>query len=165
MSKILSVSNKLLSLRGRIQVTDEADAIVYEGRGEFALLSPTWRVYAGAEGEGQPLATIRKRLLAWAPTWDIQAGNTPFQIRKKIFSWTRQYTAVGGDHDGAVIKGNFWDLDFTITHGDRLMANAVGKLLSLRDRQNVEVFEGELFVVIAMLVLHIDQRAAKRSGD
>lgn len=165
MSRILTVSNKLLSLRGRVCITDADDRDVYHAQGELAFLSPTWRLYEGGAAEGPPLATIRRRLLAWVPTWDIEAGGMSFQIKRKVFSWTRQYDVVGGDYDGATIRGNIWDLNFAITHHCRELATAAGKLLSLRDRHRVEIVgEGEHFVVIALLVLQLDRRS-ERAND
>ena len=45
MPKFLNVANKLLSLRGAITLSDEHDQQVFEAKGEFAFLSPTWRLY------------------------------------------------------------------------------------------------------------------------
>ena len=159
MAKILSVANQLLSLKGCIRITDENDALAYEARGEWAFLSPTWRVFTGENVDDVPNATIRKRIFSWVPTWDIDAGTGLFQIRRKVFSWTRQYYAVGGEYDGAIIKGNIWDLKFAITHHSRTLATAAQKIFTFRDRHSVEIpGEGEWFVVMAMLVMQIDRR-------
>jgi uncharacterized protein YxjI len=158
MTTILSIANKLMSLRGQIDITDEQGALAYRARGEFSFTSPTWRVYAGEEASGAPMATIRRRMLTWVPTWDIGVESGAFQIKRKVFSWTRTYRVVGGDYDGALIKGNVWDLNFTITRDDQVLATAAGKILSLRDRHRVEIHgEAERFVVLAMLVLQISR--------
>ena len=165
MSRILSVANKLLSLRGCIRITGEHDELAYQARGELALLAPTWRVYAGEDAQGAPSATIRKRVFAWAPTWDIQAGADAFQIRKKLFSWSREYRTIGGPYDGAVMRGNLWDLQFAITHGATVLATAAGTMFSLRDRHSVRIpGEGEWFVALAMLVMQIDRLAARTAN-
>lgn len=165
MPRILSVTNKLLSLRGRIHFTDDEGAMAYEAVGELALLSPTWRIFVGTQGERPPLATVRRRILAWRPTWDIDTGDGSFEIRRTLFSWTPRYRAIGGPWDGARIEGNLWQLNFTITHDGVTLATAAGKILSLRDRHRVQIFgEGERFVVIAMLVLQLDRRE-RESND
>lgn len=167
MPRILCVANKLLSLRGNICITDTDDTIVYQARGELALFGPTWRVFEGAETDGLPNATIRRRVFAWAPTWDINVGTETFQIKRKLFSFGRHYIVVGGQYDGAVIRGNIWDLDFTITHRATLLAVSAGRLLSLRDRRSVEMAsdEGEWFIAIAMLVLQIDRRSEQMEAQ
>lgn len=161
MTRTISVTSKVLSLRGRIRFTVEDGAIIHEAVGELALLAPTWRLYDGAQEQGRLAATVRRKLLAWVPTWEVELDGESFRIRKKLLSWTRSYYAVGGLWDGAVIDGNFWDMDFTIRHRSGTLAVAARKLLSLRDRHAVEIFgEGERFVAIAMLVLVLDQRKA-----
>ncbi|HZX26524.1 MAG TPA: hypothetical protein VFF16_05625, partial [Telluria sp.] len=128
----------------------------------------SWRLYLGDDDERAPCARIRRRVLSWAPTWDIQGDGAPFQIKKKLWSWTRQYYVVGGPYDGATVKGKLWDLSFSVAHHGDVLATSAGKLLSLRDRHRVDMRreEDELFIVIAMLVLQIDRRTeASQSGD
>lgn len=158
MTKTISVTSQFLSLRGCIRFAAEDGAILHEAVGELALLAPTWRLYDGPREQGRLAATVRRKLLAWAPTWEVELDGESFRIRKKLLSWTRSYHAVGGVWDGAVIDGNFWDMDFTIRHRAGTLAVAARKLLSLRDRHCVELFgEGERFVALAMLVLMLDQ--------
>jgi len=162
MSRVLSIANKLLSLRGRMEIADEQGAPAYEAQGEFALFSPTWRI----SRNDQEVATVRRKIFAWVPTWVIECGAESFLIKRKLLSWTRQYHAVGGTYDGAVVKGNIWDLSFRVSRASATLATASGKILTLRDRHNVEIFgEGELFVVIAMVVLQLDRRDARRKLD
>lgn len=159
MAKFLSIANKLLSLRGRMHITNEYDELLYEAKGEFSFSNPVWQINMG---ENQ-MAAIRRKVFSWSPTWMVQSGLGYFQIKRKIFSWSRQYYAVGGLFDGALITGNFWDLNFKVEHDSKLLARASGKILTLRDRHNIEVFEqGELFVVIAMVVLHLDRKDEQR---
>ena len=163
MSRVLSIANKLLSIRGRIEVTDERGELAYEARGELAFLSPTWRLHQ----RGQELASVRQRVFSWAPTWQISAGNDAFEIKRKLLSWTRQCYTVGGPYDGALIQGNLWDLNFKVTHAGSTLATATGKILTLRDRHKVEVLSeaDELFVVMAMMVVHLDRRDDRRHSE
>lgn len=161
MPRILTFSNALLSLRGRIDIGDEHGQPVYEARGEFSLLSPTWRVHA----QGSEVVRLRKRLLAWRPTWDVQLGAQRMVVDRKLLSFTRVHRVHGGPYDGATLAGNLWDLSFAISRGQQILARARGKLLSLRDVHTVEVLGNapadELFVVAAMLVVLLDKRDNK----
>jgi uncharacterized protein YxjI len=160
MTTILSIANRLMSLRGRIDITDEHDANAYHARGEFAFLAPTWRVYRGEDAEGEPLALIRRKLWSWTPTWNVRMGGSDFQLKRKPWSWRRIYRAFGGAYDGAEISGNIWDMSFAITHDGGTLATAAGKLLSLRDRHRVEIpGQGEEFVVVALVVVQIDRQS------
>jgi uncharacterized protein YxjI len=161
MPRILTFSNALLSLRGRIEIGDEQGRPVYEARGEFSLFSPTWRVHA----QGQEVVRLRKRLLAWRPTWDVQLGAQRMVVDRKLLSFTRVHRVHGGPYDGATLAGNLWDLSFAITRVQQVLARARSKLLSLRDVHTVEVLGSapadELFVVAAMLVVLLDKRDNK----
>ncbi|UIF89455.1 hypothetical protein [Cupriavidus sp. UYPR2.512] len=155
MSRVLSVANKLLSIRGGIDITDGDGNLAYRGKGQFAAFSPTWRVYRGDNQVG----TIRRRIFALVPTWDIAGELGGFMIKRKWFSFTRKYYAVGGPADGATVTGNLWDLKFQVARAGQTLAKARGRLLTMRDRHDVEVFhQPELFVVFAVLVLQMDRR-------
>jgi len=160
MPRTLSLANTLLSLRGRMAITDEAGGLAYEARGEFALWSPTWRI----EAAGREVAQVRRRLLSWRPTWEVDGELGPFLIQRKLLSWTRQYRVLGGPADGAALKGSFFDYSFELAQHGRLLARAQGQVLTLRDRHTIEVLAGdERLVVIAMVVLQLDRREASSS--
>ncbi|UUI59057.1 hypothetical protein [Aeromonas salmonicida] len=158
MSKLLSINNKLRSLRGRLTITDESDEVAYDAQGEFSLFSLTWRLAKS----GKEIATIRKKAFSWSPTWIINGELGAFIIRREIWSWVRCYRIIGGPFDGAEVAGNIWDMKFTISHHDQLIARAKGMILSLRDRHNIEVLQAdpasESFTAIAMVTLQMDRR-------
>jgi uncharacterized protein YxjI len=165
MPRLLSITNKLLSLRGRILVTVESDKLAYEAKGEFALLSPTWLLFKN----GVQVLSIRRRIFAWAPTWDVQGSLGSFVIKRRLFSWSRRYYAAGGDFGDAQINGNLWGLNFEILRGTATIASARGTLLTLRDRQTIEVIEptdtAETFTVCAMVVLHLDRKSEAETSS
>jgi len=162
MSRILSVANKLLSIRGAIDITDGDGRLAYRGKGQFAFFSPKWRIYRGDSQVG----TIRRRILAWAPTWDISGELGAFAIKRKRLAFTRQYYAVGGPAHGATETGNLWDYKLHVARAGETLAKARGRLLTMRDRHDVEVFsQPELFVVFAMLVLQMERRDERREKE
>lgn len=162
MTRVLSIANKLLSLRGRMDVTDEHGSLAYEAKGEIALISPTWRINSNEK----EVASVRRKIFSLTPTWIVQCGSEEFKIKRKLFSWTRQYYAVGGSHDGTIVKGNIWDLSFKVLRNRNTIATATGNILTLRDRHNIEIVgEGELFVVISMVVMHLDRLDARKDSN
>lgn len=158
MAHLLTITNKLFSLRGSMSINDEAGKPLYDAKGEFAFFAPTWRIYQ-SENE---VASIRRELFAWAPTWHVGGSLGAFQIKRKLWSWVRQYHIVGGPFDGAEIRGNMWDLKFEITHDNKSLAHATGKILTLRDTHSIEVTnddpEATLVTVIAMVTLLMDRQ-------
>jgi uncharacterized protein YxjI len=159
MTRLLSIANKLLSLRGRMEITDDQGNPAYEARGEIAFL-PTWRIEAGS----REVAQVRKKLFAWVSTWVVGGELGEFVVKRKYFSWSRQFYVVGGALDGATIKGNLFDLKFEVRVGDEVIARATDRIFTLRDRQDVEILgEPELFVVVAMVILHLDKRDTQQA--
>jgi uncharacterized protein YxjI len=138
-------------------ISNEDGELVYEARGQFAFFSPTWRLTT-PDGE---VATIKRKIFSWSPTWLVAGELGPFEIRRKTWSWVRRYQVIGGPFDGAEMTGNFWDLKFKISHRSREIARAKGKMLALRDTHNIAVLEpdrqSKLFTAIAMVALHMDR--------
>lgn len=160
--RLLTVSNKLLSIRGEVRINDGDGAPAYKALGQLWFF-PIWRLYR--ESDGRELATLKRKILALFPTWLVHMGGEPFRIRRKLVSFGRYYYVVGGRYDGATLQGSLFDMSFGIERNGRTLARARGRLLSLRDVHSVEVTSpaDELFVVVVMLLLQLDLRAeAKR---
>ncbi len=158
MPRTLSISNKIFSFKGHMFIDDENGERRYDAQGSLALFSPTWTI----EKSGEQLAMLKRKLWAWSSTWHVQSTLGDFVIKRKLFSWNRVYNVFGGAYDGAVVAGNIWDMEFAISHGDRTIASANEKLLSLRDRHIVQIQEDsdsdELFTTIVMVAMLQDKQ-------
>jgi uncharacterized protein YxjI len=158
----LTISNELLSLRGRITILDQLRQPAYEAHGSFALLRPTWTISRGS----REVATIRRKILSLTSSWKIKGELGSFTLRRKLLAWTRRYRAIGGPFNGAILSSGIWDVKFQIRHQDVVLARAASALLTVRDRQVIELLqEGdavELFAVIVMVSLHLDHQDEKR---
>lgn len=165
MSTVLSISNKLLSFRGRMSIGDENGKALYDANGQFSFLWPTWTL----RKSDKHIATVKRKLWAWQPTYIIDSCLGDFVVKRHLFSWTRSYTVIGGPYDGAEIKGNFWDLKFRVTHGNKCIASAKGQILSMRDTHSILVHNGktddELFTTIVMVVLQLDKQSDRSDSD
>lgn len=159
MTTYLSVSDRLLSLKGRIEITDQTGTPAYDAAGEFALFYPEWSI----SKNGRVVARVCRKLFAFRPTWRVSCGFGVFHIVKKIFSFSESFVVEGGPYDGAEVQGRVISRNFDINHGGRTIACATGSLVSLRDSYNVEVVDegkhAEIFTVCAMVTHHIvDER-------
>lgn len=158
MSRILTIRNKLLSLRGQMDINDEHDQSLYTAKGELSFLfSPTWRIFDSQN----KLASIKKKKFSFKPTYSVRSIFGSYTVRRKLFSWTRQYYVVDGMYTGASAKGNLLDLAFTINHGEREISSASEKLVSLRDTHVIIVNQDEepdvLFTVVMMVIMQLDK--------
>lgn len=158
MPKALRISNKLLSLRDRIEIFDVTGAMIYSCS-RVSLFSPRSFVVVAGEAE---VARVKRKLFSWTPTWLVAGKAGDFAIRTRIFSLRRVYDVRGGPLHGAEVRGNLWDARFTIALDETLVAQANKRLISLRDTHVVEVVKdddaAELFTVIAMIVLLLHNR-------
>ena len=159
MSKILTIRNKLLSLRGQMDINDEHDQSLFTAKGELSFIfSPTWRIFDSQN----KLATIKKKKLTFRPTYSVRSIFGSYTVKRKLLSWTRQYYVVDGMYQGATANGSLLDLAFTISHGDREISSASEKLISLRDTHVIVVNEDEepdvLFTTVMMVIMQLDKK-------
>jgi uncharacterized protein YxjI len=165
MSTVLSISNKLFSFNGKMFIDDENGDRLYDAHGEFAFFCPTWTIKSSAK----EVATIKRKSWYWSPVWNVKSSIGNFLIKRKVFSWTRTYNVIGGPYSGAIVKGNIWDLKFSIIHNDTSIASAKGNILSLRDRHNILVHNtdniSEIFTTIIMVTLHLDRKDESNDSD
>ncbi len=159
MNKILTIRNKLLSLRGQMDINDEYDQGLYTARGELSFFfSPTWRI----TNSHSEIATLKRRRFSLRPTYDVTSQFGNYTVKKKWLSWSRHYTVSGGMFDGATATGNFLDLEFSIKHGNREIASVSERLVSLRDTHVIIVNKDEspdvLFTCVLMVIMQLDKR-------
>ena len=154
---ILSIAHKFFSLKDRIEVKDQDDAVRYIAKNSSIF----WPLSFTLSAQGEPIAHIRRRIFALRPTWIVTMGKCQYTIQCKLMSFTSRFFVTDGPYDGAWINGNLLGLKFEINHLDRIVAKANAKILTLRDRHMYEVFDpkDEIFATVAMLiVLKSDER-------
>lgn len=152
----LKITSELLSLTGRMRVVDTQDAPLYV----IARRSIFSMTYDVESHDGARVASIRRKILAWVPTWIVQGQAGEFVIRRRALSLTTKFDVRGGPYDGAVITGNWTGLRFNIRHSENLLAESKFKIFSLRQEQVIEVKRPEdvLLSVIALGVVSIDRK-------
>ena len=164
MPRVLRISNKLWSLRHRIEIFDDAGTVIYSCS-RASLFSRSFVVIA----EQREVARIRRKLLSWTPIWLVEGKAGDFAIRTRVFSLRRVYDVKGGPFHGAQVRGNLWDVTFMIALGETLVARANKRLISLRDTHAIEVVQdddaSELFSVVAMIVILLHNRQKRDEDD
>ena len=158
MTRVLRISDKLLSLWDRIEIFDDAGTVTYScSRASFFAL----RSLVVVAGETE-VARIKRKLFSWTPTWLVEGKAGDFAVRTRLFSLRRVYDVKGGPFHGAQVRGNLWDVKFMIALDETLVAQANKRLLSLRDTHAIEIVQdddaSELFSVVAMIVVLLHNR-------
>ncbi len=164
MPRVLRISNKLRSLRHRIEVFDDAGTVIYSCS-RASLFSRSFVVIA----EQTEVAGIRRKLLSWTPIWLVDGKTGDFATKTRVFSLRRVYDVKGGPFHGAQLRGNLWDVEFMIALGETLVARANKRLISLRDTHAIEVVQdddaSELFSVVAMIVILLHNKQKRNEHD
>lgn len=154
--KTLHIARKLVSLLGKIQITDDADTVLYEAKGQWGWLRKPWRI---TQGE-QEVAVLARKLWSFAPVWEVDGRNASYPsylLRGKLWSWRRQVAAVGGPFDGAVLKGSLFDMNFELTFHGQVLARAQSELLTIRTRHSIVLLDTspEMERLTAILMIHL----------
>ena len=156
--RTLHIARKLLSLLGKIQITDDDDNVIYQAAAQWSWFNQPWRI---TQNERE-VAMVKRKLLAFAPTWYVRTTDENFELRGKLWSWRRQVTVLGGRYDGAVLRGGLWDMGFELSRQGQVIARAQAKVLTLRTRHSIELLDAspqaELLTVILMTTL-VEQKS------
>lgn len=151
--KTLHIARKLLSLLGKIQITDDDDNVVYEASAQWSWFTRPWRITQN----DREVAVVKRKFLSFAPTWYVRTNEENFELRGKLWSWRRQVMVVGGRFDGAILRGGLWDMGFELSRHGQVMARAQAKIMTLRTRHSIELLDAspqaELLTVILMTTL------------
>lgn len=156
--KTLHIARKLLSLLGKIEITDEAGNVLYESRARWGWLSQPWSIVQ----DGREVATVTRKLWSFTPIWNVSTSEENFILRGKLWSWRRQIMVVGGRFDGAVLRGSLLDMDFELARHGQVIARAQAKMLTLRTRHSIDLLDttppAELLTAILMTNLLAQKR-------
>jgi uncharacterized protein YxjI len=158
---------KLLSFGDDFTIKDDAgrDRFFVDGKALSLHDSLSFQDTAGNE-----LAVIRRRLLSWGPTYDVEAGGrTVAVVKKKLFTlfkyrFTVDETATPDPVD-LEVSGDFLDHEYEFTRDGRTVAQVSKRWFALRDTYGVDVADGENDVLILACAVVIDQATERKDAD
>lgn len=159
--KTLHIASRLMSLLGKIQITDDGGKVLYESRARWGWLSKPWTITQ----DGLDVATITRKLYAFAPVWNVRTRDEQFMLRDKLWSWRRQITVVGGRRDGAVLRGNLLDMDFELARHGKVIARAQAEVLTLRTRHSIVLLDTTPQAELLKAILMTNLLAQKREDN
>jgi uncharacterized protein YxjI len=146
---------KLLSWGDDYVIRDEAgrDVFYVDGRA-FSLGDKL----SFQDMQGNELAFIRQKLLAWGPTYEVSArGQLRAVIKKAIFTLLEcRFSVDVPGPDDLEARGDFTDHEYTIYRGGRPVAEVSKRWFAWMDTYGVDIAEGEDDVLILAATLVID---------
>lgn len=136
-------------------ITDESGRPIYRVDGKVLTLRDrlVLRDPAGTE-----VAQVERKLIALRPTYEIEIeGREAAEVRKHFFTpFGDRFTIDLPGPDDLELDGSLLDHEFTIRQGDRTVATASKRWLTLRDTYGVEVTPGQDDLLLLAVVLALD---------
>lgn len=108
--------------------------------------------------QGNELAFIRQKLLAWGPTYEIYGrGQLRAVVKKAIFTFLHCHFSVDvPGPDDLEATGDFTDHEYTFERGGRVVATVSKRWFSWTDSYGVDIAEGEDEILILASTVVID---------
>jgi uncharacterized protein YxjI len=149
------MKQKLFSLSGAFYIKNDQDQNIFlvEGAAFSFGHQLTFRDMSGNE-----LAFIRQKLLSWGPTYEIYRDGQLFAVvKKELFSFFKHvFTVDVPGPDDLIAEGDFWDLEYTFSRGERTVAMVSRRWFSWADTYGIDITENEDDVLILASTIVID---------
>lgn len=111
--------------------------------------------------DGTPVAEIVKSTLSLRPRFTLQLPGLPPVTIRKEFSWFKPVYSI--DAGQLEVRGDWWDMQFTVWRDGQPVASVNRKLLSWADTYAMDITDESLEPVVA-LVVAIDRVRADASS-
>lgn len=138
-------------------IFDEYGQTVYIVKGQLSW-GHRLQIY---DASGHPLGRVQERVLTWLPKFELYVGEQlAGEIRKEFTLFRPRFQL---DCCGWQIDGNFWEWDYTVSDGQRVVMYLSKELWNWTDTYVMEIDRPEDALYCLMIVLAID--AAKCSHN
>ena len=146
----LFTSTKVFSMHHHINITDEAEHIVYQARSKALSFHDRTQL---TDMAGNVIAEITKKPLSLHERHTItMADGLQFQLSSELFHLVQDIMNIEGL--GWQMRGNFLGLNFELyDRNDAIIAVISQKMVSLHDKYCIDIYRPELEpVAVAILV-------------
>jgi uncharacterized protein YxjI len=108
--------------------------------------------------QGEELAFIKQKLLAWGPTYEIyRDGIVAAIVKKELFTFFNcKFSVDVPGPDDLTAEGTFTDHEYTFTRGGSVVATVSKEWFTFADTYGVEVNDDEDAVLILASTVVID---------
>ena len=157
------MKQRLFSFGDDFYVKDAADRDIYFVDGKAFSLGDQ---LSFQDLEGNELAFIKQRLLAWGKTYEIiREGQVAAVVQKELFSFFHhRFTVDVPGPDDLEAEGDFMDHEYEFRRGNRTVATVSKKWFSWTDTYGVDIAPGEDPVLILASAVVVDQACHPDDG-
>lgn len=146
----LFTSSKLMTLHHRIEITDDAETVVYRAETKFPSLHDKTEIYDAA---GNHVAHMEKKIFTLHERHFVtMEDGTAFELSNELFHLVRDVTNIEGL--GWQLQGNILGLNFELyDENGGVIAVISQKMFSLHDKYCVDIYRpAHEKTVVAILV-------------
>ncbi len=138
-------------------IFDEAGNTVYTVQGRLA-----WgHRLEISDAAGNYLGQVRQEVLTFRPRFSLFIGeNCVGQLRKEFALFKPVFTL---DCNGWEIEGNFWEWDYRVTEGSRIVMTVSKELFHWTDTYQMDIADPRDALLCLMIVLAIDAEKCSRN--
>lgn len=138
-------------------IFDEAGNTVYTVQGRLA-----WgHRLEISDAAGNYLGQVRQEVLTFRPSFSLFIGeNCVGQLRKEFALFKPVFTL---DCNGWEIEGNFWEWDYRVTEGSRIVMTVSKELFHWTDTYQMDIADPRDALLCLMIVLAIDAEKCSRN--
>ena len=138
-------------------IFDEAGDTVYTVQGRLA-----WgHRLEISDAAGNYLGQVRQEVLTFRPRFSLFIGeNCVGQLRKEFALFKPVFTL---DCNGWEIEGNFWEWDYRVTEGSRIVMTVSKELFHWTDTYQMDIADPRDALLCLMIVLAIDAEKCSRN--
>ena len=162
----LFTSTKVLSLKHRIEITDDNENVRYRTQSKVVSLHDRTEIY---DANDRLVAKMWKKFLSLHERHFVQmADGTEFQLSNELWHIVKDVTNIEGL--GWQLRGNIAGLNFELYDADgSIIAVISQKMFSLHDKYCVDIYQPdkEAIVVVILITLQhmMKDRAAASSAS
>ncbi len=149
------MKQKVFSIRDTYQVFDEAQNVIYHGKGK--VFSMHDRLDLIKDSTDETIYRMRKKLFKFMPTYLLldSMDNFVAEIRKKIS--LRTHLSVQCSMGDYAVKGDIMGHTFSILDGEKEVANVTKKWISWGDTYQITIHEDKKVDFIIALIILVDK--------
>lgn len=138
-------------------IFDEAGDTVYTVQGRLA-----WgHRLEISDAAGNYLGQVRQEVLTFRPRFSLFIGeHCVGQLRKEFALFKPVFTL---DCNGWEIEGNFWEWDYRVTEGSRIVMTVSKELFHWTDTYQMDIADPRDALLCLMIVLAIDAEKCSRN--
>ncbi|URZ87993.1 LURP-one-related/scramblase family protein [Floricoccus penangensis] len=158
------IKQRFWSIGGKFEITDQYGAVNYYVTGSFMKIPKQFII---TDSFGNRVSTITKVIFQFLPKFDVSLANGQnFRIKKDFTFFKSSYQI---DGLGLSVKGDWWNMNFSLLEGNKKVASISQKWFKLTSTYDIQVYDEKYSDVVISLVIAIDyvkeQEASSRSAS